>query len=174
MLAPAIHTHTDMAIYPVLGTMISHGYISSGFLPIRLSFCTVVSCLKVLVLNYRTPFFLSHSWTMLVPLKELDYRMPLRVPTFLVMSSQILSAYSACLGAGKCLLQQILGNFLSRSLNMSFFWPQLEHFMYSVLESLQFIMHFGSNFQLLTYTSYIRSLMQLLPRSFKILKNLWV
>ena len=46
MLAPAIHSHTDMAIYPVLGTIISHGYISSGFLPIRLSFPTVVSCLK--------------------------------------------------------------------------------------------------------------------------------
>ena len=46
VLTRAIHPHMDVAIYPVLGTIISHGYISSGFLPIRLSFPTVVSCLK--------------------------------------------------------------------------------------------------------------------------------
>ena len=46
VVSPAIHPHMDMAIYPVLDTIISHGYISCGFLPIRLSFPTLLSCLK--------------------------------------------------------------------------------------------------------------------------------
>ena len=46
VLTPAIHPHMDMSVFPLLGTIISHGYISSGFLPIRVSFPTIAGCLK--------------------------------------------------------------------------------------------------------------------------------
>ena len=46
VLTPAIHPHMNMAIYPVLGTILSHGYISCAFLPICIAFPTIVSCLK--------------------------------------------------------------------------------------------------------------------------------
>ena len=46
VLAPAVHPHVDMAVYPLLGTVLSHGYISCGFLPIRIAFPVIASCLK--------------------------------------------------------------------------------------------------------------------------------
>ena len=46
VLIPAIHPHMNVALFPVLGTIISHGYISCGFLPIRISFPVLASCLK--------------------------------------------------------------------------------------------------------------------------------
>jgi hypothetical protein len=46
VLAPAVHPHMDMIVYPVFGSIVSHGYISTGFLPIRIAFPVLVSCLK--------------------------------------------------------------------------------------------------------------------------------
>lgn len=43
VVIPAVHPHTDMAIYPVLGTVLSHGFVVSGFLPIHLAFPVVAS-----------------------------------------------------------------------------------------------------------------------------------
>ena len=37
-LIPTVHPHTDISQYKVLGSMISHGCMSCGFLPIRLAF----------------------------------------------------------------------------------------------------------------------------------------
>jgi len=42
-LIPAVHPHTDMAIYSVLGTVLSHGFVLSGFLPTHLAFPVVAS-----------------------------------------------------------------------------------------------------------------------------------
>ena len=36
----------DMSIYAVLGSIISHGYLSTGFLPVRIAFPVLVACLK--------------------------------------------------------------------------------------------------------------------------------
>ena len=33
-LTPTVHPHMEMSIYAVLGSIISHGYLSTGFLPI--------------------------------------------------------------------------------------------------------------------------------------------
>lgn len=35
---PIVHPHTNMCHYAILGSVLSHGYMSSGFLPIRLAF----------------------------------------------------------------------------------------------------------------------------------------
>ena len=45
-LTTAIHPHMDMSIYAVLGSIISHGYLSTGFLPIQIAFPVLVACLK--------------------------------------------------------------------------------------------------------------------------------
>lgn len=37
-LVPAIHPHVDMGIFPILGSIISHGYLACGFLPIECAF----------------------------------------------------------------------------------------------------------------------------------------
>ena len=38
LLIPAVHPHIDKRIFPTLGTILSHGYLSSGFLPISIAF----------------------------------------------------------------------------------------------------------------------------------------
>ena len=35
---PVVHPHTDIPHYEVLGSILSHGFMACGFLPIRLSF----------------------------------------------------------------------------------------------------------------------------------------
>jgi hypothetical protein len=44
-LVPLVHPSTDLAMFPVLGRIISHGYLASGFLPIRMSFPSLISML---------------------------------------------------------------------------------------------------------------------------------
>lgn len=43
VLVLAVHPHVDMALFPLLGAIFSHGFISSGFMPVRLSFPTVLA-----------------------------------------------------------------------------------------------------------------------------------
>lgn len=38
ILAPIVHPGTNMSIYPLLGTVLSHGFMSCGFMPIRIAF----------------------------------------------------------------------------------------------------------------------------------------
>ncbi len=38
ILVPTIHPHMDMELFPVLGTILSHCFLSSGFMPVRLAF----------------------------------------------------------------------------------------------------------------------------------------
>ena len=45
MLIPLVHPHMDMSIYPILGRVISHGYLVAGHLPIRIALPTLVNML---------------------------------------------------------------------------------------------------------------------------------
>ena len=45
LLVPAVYPGTDMANLPVLGTIMSHGFLASGFLPIRVAFPVVAAIL---------------------------------------------------------------------------------------------------------------------------------
>ena len=38
LLSPVVHPHTDMALLPTMGKILSHGYLVSGFLPVRIAF----------------------------------------------------------------------------------------------------------------------------------------
>lgn len=42
-LMPAVHPHVDMDIFPVFGAIFSHGFISCGFIPVRLGFPTILA-----------------------------------------------------------------------------------------------------------------------------------
>ena len=42
-LIPAVHPQVDMALFPLLWAVFSHGFLSCGFMPIRLSFPTVAA-----------------------------------------------------------------------------------------------------------------------------------
>ncbi len=44
-LVPATHPNVDMSALPVIGTILSHGYIVSGFLPIHVSFPVLAAIL---------------------------------------------------------------------------------------------------------------------------------
>ena len=37
LLSPALHPQMDMSTFPIIGRIISHGYLSSGFLPVRVA-----------------------------------------------------------------------------------------------------------------------------------------
>ena len=45
LLIPAIHSDTDMATFPVLGTVLSHGFMVCGYLPVRIAFCVLATVL---------------------------------------------------------------------------------------------------------------------------------
>ena len=45
LLVPAVHPCTDMAKLPVLGAIMSHGFLSCSFLPIRLAFPVIAAVL---------------------------------------------------------------------------------------------------------------------------------
>ena len=46
LLTPVVHPHMDMSVLPILGTIISHAYLVSGILPIRIAF----PCLAAMIL----------------------------------------------------------------------------------------------------------------------------
>ncbi len=45
VLVPTIHPHMDMELFPALGTILSHGFLSSGFMPVHLAFPILVAIL---------------------------------------------------------------------------------------------------------------------------------
>lgn len=45
LLVPALHAHIDMQSLPILGKIISHGYISCGHLPVRIAFPVIATLL---------------------------------------------------------------------------------------------------------------------------------
>ena len=45
LLTPVLHPDTDLSLLPVIGKIISHGYLSSGFLPVKMAFPTLASLL---------------------------------------------------------------------------------------------------------------------------------
>ena len=45
LLVPAIHPNADMALFPILGTILSQGFMVSGFLPVRIAFPVVATAL---------------------------------------------------------------------------------------------------------------------------------
>ena len=45
LLIPAIHPDTDMATFPILGTVLSHGFMVCGYLPVRIAFPVLAAAL---------------------------------------------------------------------------------------------------------------------------------
>ena len=45
ILTPLIHPQTDTTVFPVLGRILSHGYLVTGFLPIRIALPTLIGML---------------------------------------------------------------------------------------------------------------------------------
>ena len=45
ILIPLVHAQTDMGIFPILGKIISHGYLASGYLPVRISLPSLIAML---------------------------------------------------------------------------------------------------------------------------------
>ncbi len=45
LLTPVLHPQVDLGALPVLGKVLSHGYLNSGFLPVRVSFPTLATLL---------------------------------------------------------------------------------------------------------------------------------
>ena len=42
ILTPLVHAQTDMGVFPILGKVISHGYLVSGYLPVRISLPSLI------------------------------------------------------------------------------------------------------------------------------------
>ena len=63
-LIPAVHPHIDMAIFPLLGCILSHGYMASGFLPVQCAFPTLAAALLGPAIkiedNILVPNFIEH------------------------------------------------------------------------------------------------------------------
>ena len=44
-VVPASHPTIDMSVFPMLGKILSHGYIACGFLPVHISFPVIAAVL---------------------------------------------------------------------------------------------------------------------------------
>jgi hypothetical protein len=45
LLTPVIHPQVDMRVLPIIGRILSHGYLTSGFLPVRIALPTLACIL---------------------------------------------------------------------------------------------------------------------------------
>ena len=45
LLVPAVHPQVDMSTFPLLGTILSHGYMAWGFIPVRVVFPVIAAVL---------------------------------------------------------------------------------------------------------------------------------
>lgn len=45
LLIPLLHPQSDMSLFPILGKIISHGYLSSGYLPVRIALPSLIGIL---------------------------------------------------------------------------------------------------------------------------------
>lgn len=45
LVTPAVHPHMDLSVLPTVGKILSHGYLVSGFLPVRIAFPTLACIL---------------------------------------------------------------------------------------------------------------------------------
>ena len=45
LLVPAVHPNTDIATFPILGTVLSHGFMACGYLPVRIAFPVIAATL---------------------------------------------------------------------------------------------------------------------------------
>ena len=45
LLVPLLHPQSDMSLFPILGKIISHGYLSSGYLPVRIALPSLIGFL---------------------------------------------------------------------------------------------------------------------------------
>ena len=59
ILVPLIHAQTDMGIVPILGKIISHGYLASGYLPVRVSLPSLITLLLGPSANIPRSFLLD-------------------------------------------------------------------------------------------------------------------
>ena len=49
LLVPAIHPNTDMASFPILGTVLAHGFMVCGYLPVRIAFPVLAAALQMFI-----------------------------------------------------------------------------------------------------------------------------
>ena len=45
LVIPLLHPHSDMGLFNTLGNIISHGYLSSGYLPVRIALPSLIKIL---------------------------------------------------------------------------------------------------------------------------------
>ena len=78
-----MHPQTDMTNLPILGRIISHGFLISGFLPVRIALPTLITMLKgpatiipdLIILNTFTDYFNDYELALydrlLIPMSRL-------------------------------------------------------------------------------------------------------
>ena len=45
IIIPLVHAQMDMGVFPILGKIISYGYLASGYLPVRISLPSLIAML---------------------------------------------------------------------------------------------------------------------------------
>ena len=81
ILVPAVHPGADMTNLPILGAILSHGFLSSSFLPIRLAFPVIASVLlglsvevpDVIIMDSFVDFVSSYEGTILKEALQLSH-----------------------------------------------------------------------------------------------------
>ena len=46
LLVPAVHTNSQISVFPILGTILAHGFFPCNFIPVRLAFPIIASVLR--------------------------------------------------------------------------------------------------------------------------------
>lgn len=80
-LIPQTHPHINKSLYPVLGTIMSHGFLIAGILPIRLSFTTVIATLFGPVVSLPDNIYIESLMDYISPLEVETLRAAFKVMT---------------------------------------------------------------------------------------------
>ena len=120
LLIPAVHANSQISVFPVLGTILVHGFFACNFLPVRLAFPIIAAVLRGtdvyipdhILLESLIDFLLEHDGNILR--KALNYKATQDFPND--QESKVL----ANLSAQKFQIHRILMLYLSVWLSFNF------------------------------------------------------
>ena len=84
LLTPNLHATTDMSALPLLGRIISHGFLVSGYMPIRVAFPSMAGILLGPMTNVSSPIVIEAFSESLCSYEAAIIKEALKTPTFSV------------------------------------------------------------------------------------------
>lgn len=102
ILIPLIHSRMDMDLFPILGKIISHGYLAGGHLPVRISLPSLLCILLGPTTDIPKSFLLDALIDYISPSERLKLQSALQYKNIKSFSTEILSDLISILSRFGC------------------------------------------------------------------------